>query len=107
MGASPTEATIVICVIHSMKPRRTKPHGNKKLNIRERKLGRERAWGLFWRQAQRIEIDPQQRSRQYLYVLIHELCHMALPDLTEEAVVRISKLIAKGVWQQGFRRLYK
>lgn len=85
-----------------MKP---KKHGNKKLNITERHLGRHSAWGMFWNASQKIEMDPRQASKQYLYVLIHELLHMALPETTEEGVIRIAKLVAKGVWQQKYRRI--
>jgi hypothetical protein len=84
-----------------------KSHGNKKLNISERRLGRHQAWGMFWEAAKKIEIDPNQSSRHYLYVLVHELLHMALPEATEDGVIRIAKLVAKGVWQQGFRRIKK
>jgi len=80
-------------------------HGNKKLNIKERNLGRHKAWGLFYNASKKIEIDPKQSSRHYLYVLIHELLHMALSETTEEGVIRIAKLVARGVWQQKYRRL--
>lgn len=84
-----------------------KPHGNKKINIFERKLGRERAYGLFWNKKQAIEIDPRLSARKYLYVLIHELLHHAQQELTEEGVIRVAKLVSKGVWQQGYRRIQK
>jgi hypothetical protein len=79
--------------------------GNRKLDIREVKLGRHAAWGRFHHTSKKIEIDPRQLSKHYLYVLIHELMHMAFPELTEDGVIRAAKLVAKGVWQQGFRRL--
>lgn len=82
-----------------------KKHGNGKLNIKEKKLARHNAWGLFYHASKKIEIDPRQASRHYLYVLIHELLHMSFPELTEEGVVRAARLIAKGVWQQNFRRI--
>ena len=80
-------------------------HGNKKLNIQERYLGRHKAWGLFYHASKKIEIDPRQTSQHYLYVLIHELLHRSLPETTEEGVIRIAKLVAKGVWQQKYRRI--
>jgi len=90
-----------------MKDTKTKQHGNKKFNITERKLGRHRAWGMYYRKENKIEIDPTQLSRHYLYVLVHELTHMAFPELNENGVIRASKIISKGVWQQGFRRMQK
>lgn len=85
----------------------SKKHGNKNLNITERKLGQHRAWGLYWHKRKKIEIDPSQMSKKYLTTLIHELVHMNFPDLTEEGVIKAANLISKGVWQQGYRRIYK
>ena len=86
---------------------KNKSHGNKKLIIKERKLGQHKAWGLFWHASKKIEIDPNQLSKHYLYVLVHELLHMTFPELTEDGVIRAAKIITKGVWQQGYRRTYK
>ncbi len=76
-----------------------------KLDIKERNLGQHKALGLYWPESDRIEIDPRLNAREYLYVLIHELTHKTMPEMTEEAVVRVSEVISKGVWQQGFRRI--
>ncbi len=84
-----------------------KAHKNRRLDITERKLGRHKALGLFYPGCEKIEIDPTLLSRKYLYVLVHELLHMAFPDLSEEGVIRSAKVVAKGVWQQGYRRLQK
>ena len=77
----------------------------KDLNIKERHLGRNQAYGMYYTATNKIEIDPRLKAREYLYVLIHELTHMALPEANEEGVTRISELVSKGVWQQGFRRI--
>lgn len=82
-----------------------KPHGNSKLKISERKLGRYNAHGVFWCDDGSIEIDPRLKPRKYLYVLIHELLHKAQPELSEEEVIRIGHLVSKGVWQQHYRRI--
>lgn len=86
-------------------PKKPKAEQEEKLDIRERNLGKHQAYGLFWTATKKIEIDPRLRNKDYLYVLTHELTHMALPEATEEAVVRISELISRGIWQQGYRRL--
>lgn len=78
---------------------------DKKLNIKERNLGQFKALGLYYPDSNKIEIDPRLDSEEYLTVLIHELLHMAQPELTEEAVTRVSEMLGKGVWQQGFRRI--
>jgi hypothetical protein len=80
---------------------------NKKLDISERKLGRHKALGLFWVSNKKIEMDPRLKAKKYLHVLVHELLHKSQEELTEEGVERVSKIIAKGVWQQGYRRICK
>ena len=50
----------------------------KKLILKERKLGRERASGQAYPDDGLIEIDPRLTPRQWLSTLIHEAVHMAL-----------------------------
>lgn len=104
-GASPFMPTnyelIFIGVISSMSDTKKE----QPLNIVERKLGNHKAAGLYWSSSDKIEIDPRLDSRQYLYVLTHELLHKALPDCSEEEIIRISELVSKGIWQQDFRRI--
>lgn len=76
-----------------------------KLNIKERHLGKHKALGLYWESTNSIEIDPRLTAKEYLYVLTHELTHMSMPEATEDTVIKISKIISKGIWQQGFRRV--
>lgn len=77
----------------------------KKLKIIEKKLGREGAWGTYYNNV--IEMEPRQKSRQYLKYCIHELLHHADPTLSESRVCKISSIIAKGLWQQNFRRIMR
>jgi hypothetical protein len=42
-----------------------------------------------------------------LDTLIHEVLHLAKPDLTEEEVIRVSNILAKQVWRCGYRRILK
>lgn len=70
----------------------------------ERKLGRERAYGLCWSGGP-IEIDPRQRSQQRLDTIIHELLHHAMPDLSESRVVTIARTIRRTLWADRWRRV--
>ena len=76
-----------------MRPTRNE---EKKLNITERKLGQRKAWGLYYHGDDKIEIDPRQKQKQYLHVLIHELLHMAFNELSEEGVERAADVICTG-----------
>ena len=85
--------------------RRRKVDPVKKVKIIERKLGRERALGQAWDDL--VEIDPRQDSKEYLDTAIHELLHVAQPDLSETSVIRVSRLISSALWKLGFRRIHK
>lgn len=77
----------------------------KKVEIIERKLGREKALGQAWNDL--VEIDPRQDPKEYLDTAIHELLHIAQPELSESKVVQISRLISSKLWKLGFRRIHK
>lgn len=79
-----------------------------KISIKERKLGREKAWGQCWKDGiPKIEIDPRLKSRRYLTILIHELLHACCPEMSETEVDRVSARIGKYLWLQRFRRIEK
>ena len=73
----------------------------------ETKLGRSKAWGMYYHGLNLIEIDSRMRSKHYLTVLIHELLHHVFPWMSENMVTRSAPKIAKGVWKQCYRRLAK
>ena len=71
--------------------------------IVHRKLGRERAVGIYYPGIGVIQIDPRSHPRTYLNALIHELVHHTQPYLDELAVVQYADLIALVLWQHGYR----
>jgi hypothetical protein len=80
---------------------------NKKLKIKEKKLGRSKAWGLYYYGDNLIEIDHRMKSKHYLSVLIHELLHHVFPWMSETMVNRSAPKIAKGIWLQNYRKIAK
>ena len=73
--------------------------------IIERKLGRERAWGLAYQGDNLIEIDPRQDPKNYLDTLIHEMLHLIHPEWTEEEVMRTASGLAEAVWAANYRKV--
>jgi hypothetical protein len=69
----------------------------------ERKLGREKAWGLCYDGI--IEIDPRQNSKEYLDTAIHEMLHLVMPEMKEEDVARSARKMASVLWRLGYRRV--
>ena len=77
-----------------------------RINIKEKKLGRQQRWGQIIEDVD-IEIDPRQDARMYLDTLIHELLHLTLPDLSEKTVRKSARILTSGICQQNYRRIYK
>ena len=77
----------------------------KKLKIKEKKLGRNKAWGLYYHGENLIEIDYRMRAKHYLSVLVHELLHHTFPWMSENMVSKAAPKIAKGIWQQNYRKI--
>jgi hypothetical protein len=75
----------------------------KTIKVVERKLGKEQALGLSY--GGKIEIDPRQDAKEYSKTLIHELLHEAMPYLDEDEVIRVENIIAKSLWEQGYRKV--
>jgi len=73
----------------------------------ERKLGREKAWGLCFQGENRIELDPRMKAKHHLSVLVHELLHWTFPEMSETKVRRSAPKIANEIWAQNFRKIAK
>lgn len=78
-----------------------------RVRIVERKLGLDKAWGLYYHGENLIEIDPRQKNRKYLKTLIHELLHHSCPWMSEYMVDKTARIISEGVWRQGYKRTQK
>ena|SRR5438552_15413866 len=79
----------------------------KKLILKERKLGRERASGQAYPDDGLIEIDPRLTPRQWLSTLIHEAVHMAFPEAPEPSVAKAERVITAILWRAGIRRIHQ
>lgn len=82
----------------------------RKVTISERSLGREKVdgepvSGLCWWDDNLIELDPRQKPKEYLNTLIHELIHLAFPDMPETKVRKGANLVAHHVWKQKYRKV--
>lgn len=52
----------------------------------------------------RIEIRSNQSPIEYLGTLVHELLHIAFPDMGETKVDAIARMLTYHLWRQGYRR---
>ena len=75
------------------------------VKVIHRKLGREKAEGLAYKEDNEIHIEERMRKKPYLLVVIHELLHIYFPKLSEKEVDRISKKICNDLWRLKFRRI--
>lgn len=75
----------------------------KKIKVKFRKLGRERAWGQAWSDGI-VEIDPRQGQKRLLNTLLHELLHILEPSWSESHVMKVADTLCNYVWMARFRR---
>ena len=77
----------------------------KKIKVQYRKLGREWAWGQAYKGEDFIELDPRLKGKRHLKVLVHELLHIVLPELSETVVDKASIRIGNTLWDEKYRRV--
>lgn len=77
----------------------------KKIKVRERQLGREKAAGLAWEDKALIEIDPRQSEKERLDTILHEALHILFPKLNEMQTRGVAARLTIVVWKDGWRRV--
>ena len=80
----------------------------KKVQIRERKLGRHNAHGIvheFDSDNPLIELDTKLKGKDRLIILTHELLHCCFPAMQEKRVIAYAKLIGGAIWAENYRRI--
>lgn len=70
-----------------------------------RKLGREQADGLAYKDYSEIHIDERLKGKDYILTLIHELIHIHQPEFSEDVVIRLSNLLTNDLWRLKIRRI--
>lgn len=75
----------------------------KKIKVQERKL--RNYLGYAYPSKNLIELDPDQKPRQYLDTLIHEILHIMYPDDSETKISRNASTITHHIWKKGYRRV--
>jgi len=76
-----------------------------KIKVIDKKLGRQKAVGQAYTDARVIEVDPRQRSKNYLDTLIHEMLHVYNPDWSENKVTKTANEMTDIIWQKNYRRI--
>ena len=76
-----------------------------KIKVIDKKLGRQKAVGQAYTDAKVIEIDPRQKSKNYLDTLIHELLHVYNPEWSETKVSKTANEITDIIWKKNYRRI--
>jgi len=77
----------------------------KEITIKEKKLGRQKAWGISYEELQHIELDTRLVGKSHLETVLHELAHLDNPEWSESKVTRISKRNANILWKMWYRRV--
>jgi hypothetical protein len=77
----------------------------RRIPIVEKKLGRDKVLGWAYSNPPMIELDERLRGRLQQEVLIHELLHVALPQLDEETVTEVAEWMSVQTFKFGLRRI--
>lgn len=75
------------------------------IKISYRKLGKEKAHGLAFKEDREIHIDPTLNSPDMLHTLIHEIIHIQNPKWPEIKVEGHAKEMFELLWKEGYRKV--
>ena len=70
-----------------------------------KKLGRNKAIGLAYKEDGIIHIDERLKGIEHLQTLIHEVAHIQNPKWSEIKVEGHSAEIAKILWENNYRKI--
>lgn len=88
-----------------LKKKSKKKSKTNKIQIIEKKLGRERADGMCFIGENKIIIDERLRGKNRLFCLCHEVIHAMFGEkLSEKEVLKYEKIIGNALWEQGYRK---
>jgi hypothetical protein len=79
----------------------------KKITVIDKKLGREKAYGLAYGSDMLIEVEERQDSKDYLDTLIHEMLHCFAPAWGEKRVADTANEMTRVIWDKKYRRIEK
>jgi hypothetical protein len=75
------------------------------IKIVEKDLMKDEVWGYAYVNKNLIELEQLMKGRRRFSVLIHELVHKALPELTEKETTRVEKILFRNLWAQNYRKV--
>lgn len=79
----------------------------RKIRVKLRKLGREKAVGLAYQNCDFIELDERVRPKMLMVNALHEINHLTHVDDSEYTVEKNAQIMANVLWDVlGFRRVY-
>jgi len=78
-----------------------------KIKVKDRKLGREKAFGLAYIDTGKIHIDPRQSSKTRLNTLLHESLHVIFPDMSESRIKTVTGRLTQVLLKDNWRRIAK
>ena len=77
----------------------------KPITVKHRKLGKEKAIGLAYKEDREIHIDSRLKGKDFLMVLIHEIMHIQNPQWTEKEVELKSQEMTDVIWDEIIKKL--
>jgi len=69
--------------------------------IEFKKLGKNKALGLAYKEDKKIILDPRLKGKDFLNVSLHELTHVMFPFLIEEEVDNFANVVSSVLTDLG------
>jgi hypothetical protein len=75
------------------------------IKVIHRKLGKEQASGLAYKEDRIIHIDSRLKGKEWLEVLIHEVLHCQNPTWSEIKIIGHSKEMSDIIWEETLNKI--
>ena len=75
------------------------------IKIIYRKLGKEQASGLAYKEDRLIHLDSRLKGKEWLEVLIHEVLHIQNPTWSEIKIIGHSRELSEIVFNEAVKKL--
>ena len=77
----------------------------KRIKVKYKKLGKQKALGQAHCGYNTIEIDERLYGKKLIEIIVHESLHILFPDIEEEEVVSKSIVLTNTLWHEGIRMI--
>ena len=72
----------------------------KEITVTHRKLGKERALGLAYKESKEVVLDSRMEGKEYFLTAIHEGLHCVIPEYVEDKIESVTTELGNFLWNK-------